>query len=844
MEELKTTIVKKSLISWIVTGNYKPKLLLLLTVFLTVFIRIIPLDMQKRIVNQAISLKAFDMLLIYCGIYLMAVILAGALKYLISYLQTVIGQQALTEMRQALYRHMLTLPLSFFRKTQPGMVVQSFASEMAVAGDFVGMAVAIPLTSVLSLIAFTVYLLFLNPLLAVVSFSIYTRSRLILPWLQKRANMENTKRVDVSRDFSGKIAEAVSGIHEIQGNAGYCVESRKFDFLALRLQKIRISWNLYRQGIKVITNFFTSFSPFVIFLLGGYLTIHGRIELGALVAFLSAQEKLFDPWRELIDVYQTYQEASVTYRRTMGYFDGIPEFSIEPEGRQPYELEGDIEVKHLSLTTDEGVQLLNDVNLTLAAGDQLALIGFSGSGKSTLANCIGQLYKYTGGHALIDNLAIAELTKRDIAHNIGLVSQTPFIFDGTIEDNLLYGCISKKGPGDDRSSGPLPGQDQMIEAIQQTGLFPDVLRFGLNSMLDTNIYADLVPKLIRIRKRLVRRLSMPLSDYVEFFDKKKYLYHSTVAKNLTFGSANLDSFKEYNLSKNEYFLQFLDGTNLIHPLMVLGIRLCKQTLDILKGLPAEAAFFEQSPIAAEDLAEYSILAELLTKKDWRQLEPYERQKLLELALHFIPGRHKMLALPGGLNQQILAARTRFRKKISKDHPNAFYFYRKLDYLFSHTILHNLFFGKMKTTSPQSQEAINEQIVQLLIEEDLLETILKIGMQFQVGTRGDKLSGGQRQKIAIARAFLKNPNILIMDEATSALDNRSQTRIQNILNTHWKGRTTLIAVIHRLDIIKDFDKIGVMKSGKIEEMGSYVELMAKKGLLYELVTGRKSTAVNP
>jgi ABC-type multidrug transport system fused ATPase/permease subunit len=84
----------------------------------------------------------------------------------------------------------------------------------------------------------------------------------------------------------------------------------------------------------------------------------------------------------------------------------------------------------------------------------------------------------------------------------------------------------------------------------------------------------------------------------------------------------------------------------------------------------------------------------------------------------------------------------------------------------------------------------------------------------------------------------------MDEATSALDNRSQTRIQNILNTHWKKRTTLIAVIHRLDIIKDFDKIGVMKSGKIEEMGSYEELMEKKGLLYELVTGRKSTAVNP
>jgi len=112
------------------------------------------------------------------------------------------------------------------------------------------------------------------------------------------------------------------------------------------------------------------------------------------------------------------------------------------------------------------------------------------------------------------------------------------------------------------------------------------------------------------------------------------------------------------------------------------------------------------------------------------------------------------------------------------------------------------------------------------------------LQFQVGSKGDRLSGGQRQKLAIARAFLKKPKILIMDEATSALDNQSQGRIQNLLDTHWKGKSTLIAVIHRLDIIKGYDKIGVMKTGKIEEMGSYNELMAKKGLLYELATGRK------
>jgi ABC-type multidrug transport system fused ATPase/permease subunit len=106
------------------------------------------------------------------------------------------------------------------------------------------------------------------------------------------------------------------------------------------------------------------------------------------------------------------------------------------------------------------------------------------------------------------------------------------------------------------------------------------------------------------------------------------------------------------------------------------------------------------------------------------------------------------------------------------------------------------------------------------------------------SKGDNLSGGQRQKLAIARIFLKNPSILIMDEATAGLDNESQARIQDLLESHWKGKSTLIAVVHRLDIIKNYDRIAVMKDGKIIEMGAYDELMDKQGVLRELVDGKK------
>jgi len=190
-----------------------------------------------------------------------------------------------------------------------------------------------------------------------------------------------------------------------------------------------------------------------------------------------------------------------------------------------------------------------------------------------------------------------------------------------------------------------------------------------------------------------------------------------------------------------------------------------------------------------------------------------------------------------LESLLLEGRALFRKKIAEDDPDVYTFYQMSEYIFSQTILSNIFFGKTTTTHTNAQERIDQSIIQLLVEEDLLEQIIEIGMRYDVGSKGDNLSGGQRQKLAIARAFLKNPRILIMDEATSALDNRSQSRILNLLETRWKKRSTLISVVHRLDTIQNFDKVAVMKAGKILEMDTYDNLMKQKGTLYELVGNR-------
>ncbi|ACL02749.1 ABC transporter related [Desulfatibacillum aliphaticivorans] len=839
MAENKKPIIQRSIYSWILPGNVKWHLLTVLCISITVAARVVPLEMQKRIINDAIALKKMDMLYIYCGIYLAAVLLATGMKFAINMLQTYIGQRALEGMRKGLYHHILTLPMSFFRKTPPGMVVTSLVTELVSSGDFVGTSIAIPVTNILTLAAFAVYLFILNPWLAIISLSIYPVVLFLVPLLQKKVNHANRQRVDATRDLSSKITETITGIHEIHGNGSYDIENKRYDSIIDKLFKIRIVWTLYKQAVNIVNNFFTNMSPFLIFLLGGYLAMSGRLELGALVAFLSAQEKLYDPWKELIAFYQVYQDAIVRYQKTMSYFDLMPEHEIVPEdGRKPYTLKGSIKAERLSFVTEEGIRLIDNINLDLKHGEHLALVGFSGSGKSTLAMCLAQLYKFTGGKATLDGKDIEKLTKSDMVNNVGLVSQSPFIFDGTIRENVIYSCEAAANIGGNMED--MPNLDQIINVLQQTGVFVDVLRFGLNTMVAPNQYPDLVTKLVDVRKKFKENFGDILDDYVEFFHPDRYLYHSSILDNLIFGAPNKESLTEDGLEENEYFHQFLQEADIFRPLASLGEQLANQTVDILGNMPADKVFFELSPLSPLELTEYKELLERTKKQRLHEMDAKDKWMFLKLGLRYIPGKHKMVSLPGMLENLILEGRAMFKDTIMEDDPQAVSFFQEDEYIYSQTILNNILFGKTTTSRPEVQDKINQSIIRFLVEEDLLETVVEIGMEFRVGTRGENMSGGQRQKIAIARTFLKAPPVLIMDEATSALDNKSQTRIQNQIDRRWKGKSTLIAVVHRLDITVNYDKIAVMKAGNIVEMGTYQELMDKKGMLYELAHGRQDS----
>jgi len=829
-------VTQKSLFSWVLERCRGLQLLLFVMILFTVFFRVFPLEMQKRIVNIAIQSRNINALLTYCGLYIGAVVMAGILKYVINVLQGYIGQKILYEMRDQLYTHILSLPLSFFRRTPPGMVISSLTSELSGPGDFLGSALAVPIINLLTLITFAAYMVYLNPLLALLSFAIYPIEILIIPVLQKRYNQMNQDRINVTRGMSNAIGEAISGMHEIHGNASYPIENQRLERFAAKLFSLRHRMNKNKFLVKFINNFFQSLGPFILFLVGGYLSIKGRLDLGALVAFLSAYEKLYDPWKELMDYYQDLQDSKVRYYQVMNYFDRSPEFQLKPEGpREPYLLRGQIDITDLEFVVDGNIRILDRISLDVQPGEQLAVVGLSGSGKSTLAMVVGQLYSYTRGHVLLDGMELKTLTKLDVSHNIGYVAQRPFIFDDTLLENVLYARKSLNLSGNDNGPG-MPDSNEVLRAIDEVGLTDDILRFGLNSMLERREQADLAQRIVGARQEFYRRWGVELAGDVEFFDVDRFLHYTNVAENISFGFPNRADWELEQLPNNRLFRKFLDEVELTVPLQDLGRQMAVETVSLLEDIQDDQFFFEMSPIPRDQFEAYSAIVERLSKGGGEQLTRKEQDAILKLALRFTSSKHKMAVLPSALERQIIEARHSFFEKIAAGDPGAFIFYHPDDYLYTHSIIENILFGHPKADRPRATEEVQKRVVDLLHEKNLFAAVMETGLSFQVGSMGDRLSGGQKQKIALARVLLKQPRILILDEATASLDNRSQTRVQELLKTELKGKSTLIAVVHRLELVKDYDQIIVMKAGKIVEMGQYEELLTRKGLFYELAHG--------
>src|SRR5436190_1581250 len=216
------------------------------------------------------------------------------------------------------------------------------------------------------------------------------------------------------------------------------------DFAHILCRIYDIRFEIYRRKFfaKFLNNFIGQLTPFFFYSLGGYLVIRGTLSFGALVAILAAYKDLASPWKELLDFYQIKENSRITYEQIVEQFQpaGMADAGLllaEPEKILP--LTGELSVANLSLAEDDRSRVVDAVSFTVKLDEHVAVIGQSGSGKSELALLLARLVRPSSGRITVGGADMAELPVAVIGRRIGYVGGMPYLFAGTLRDNLLLG---------------------------------------------------------------------------------------------------------------------------------------------------------------------------------------------------------------------------------------------------------------------------------------------------------------------------------------------------------------------------------------------------------------------
>ena len=839
------------------------------------------LDIPKRIVNQTLGaeswqfstsyefflfppvmLERLELLFALCGAFLLLVLINGGFKYYINVYKGRLGERMLRRLRYQLLTRILRFPLRHFHKVSQGELIPMVTAEIEPVGGFIGDALALPAHQGGLLITAIVFIFAQDMWMGLAAVSLYPIQGYIIPKLQRQVVQLGKIRVREVRKLSERIGEGVTGAQDIHAHDTSNYELADFAYRLGRIYDIR--YKIYRKKffVKFLNNFLGQLTPFFFFSIGGYLVIEGAFSLGSLVAVLAAYKDLGPPWKELLNYYQIMADTTVKYEQVVNQFEPegmLDESLLTTDVENPRPLEGEIVAINLGLTEDD-LNLVESVSFSLGLKKHVAIAGAGGSGKEALSLLMARLADPTSGKIRIAGQDIATLPEAVTGRRISYIGPNAFLRSTSLGDNLFYGLkhrpqvpatyddatasARRRDLAESLASGnttldlfadwtdyaalDASSAEELkaagVRALHLADLSEDVYNLGLRSVFDPVERPEITQRLLAARAALRERLADPeIADLVEPFDVEKYNHNMTLAENLLFGTPLGKFFDIENLGDNPYVESILKRTGLIEPLMLKGYEVAATMVELFSGLPPEHEFFEQfSFIGAEDLPDYGALIGRANREKLHELEEADRVKLLSLPFKLIPARHRLGIIDEEFQERLLEARAAFAANLPDRALKAVEFFHPDRYNAAATVQDNILFGKVAYGHARGDERVGRVISEVLDSLGLRADVIETGMDFQVGIGGTRLSVALRQKLALARAVLKRPDILIVSEATAALDGNVQIRIMDSLLGEFRGRS-VIWVLHRPSLGKRFDRILVMRNGRLVEQGSFTEL---------------------
>jgi putative ABC transport system ATP-binding protein len=750
--------------------------------------------------------------------------------------------------------------------------------EVEPLGGFIGEALITPLFLGGQALTAMFFILYQHWALGLIALAVVGIQAVVIPRLRKRQLVLGRERQLTARALAGRIAECVDGAAEIHANGTSNYERAE---ISARLGRIfRIRFELYQRKfmVKFLNNFLSQVTPFLFYTVGGYLVIVGRLDLGALVAVIAAYKDLPAPVKELIDWDQQRMDVEIKYQQVMEQF--TDEVVLAADVQAPLEpqkvlaqlpREGRLKAASLTLVDDAHVKLVDGVSFECALKDHVAIVSRQGGGASELAQLLARLIPPSSGSIDMGGVDITRAPEALTGRALAYVGTPAYLFPVSVRENIVYGLKSHPLRDAEYEEDVRRERDLQLKEAARTGnstldIYADwidyaaagvanaeemdarivgllhvvdleetIFELGLRSAADTSRNPRLAERLLAARAHMRERLeSLGIQDWVERFDAQKYVRNATVAENLLFGTPVGRIFDIENLAGNPYVLRVLHETGLYELMLRTGHKVAETMVELFSGLPPGHEFFAQySFIRQEDLPQFEAILKRASEVGLKELDEPERRALLALPFKLIATRHRLGLIDENFEARVVEARRHFSAHLPHELKPAIEFFDAGRYNSAATLADNILFGKIVTGQAEAGTRITALVRELLDELGLRPLVVTIGLDYPVGVGGARLPVADRQKVALVRALIKNPVLLVIDQAIGPLDPGSQARVLERVLAERKGRG-VVWVLQRADVAERFDVVLVMERGKIAEKGAFAQLKSNGGALQKLL----------
>lgn len=367
----------------------------------------------------------------FVGIY----ICSAGQRYLLSW----VGQRVLATLRQRLFRHLQELPLGYHDQHIVGVTISRVISDVAVINELLSQGLIALIGDVLVLAGIVVVMFSMSPRLALLSFLVIPLMVLATVVFARHARAAFRQTRAKVAAVVGGIAEDLSGMRVIQAFAREDNSRERFEQVNAANRDAHVAAMSLSFMFLPFVDFLSVLATAIVLWFGGRAVAQEELTLGVVVAFLAYVSRFFQPIQELSQLYTTMQAAMAGGERVLELLDTTPSIQDKPDAVELPPIKGEIRFENVSFSYRDNTPVLHDLNLTITAGQTIALVGPTGAGKTSIANLVARFYDVSEGAVRIDGYDVRDVTQRSLRQQMALVSQEPFLFSGTIAKNIAFG---------------------------------------------------------------------------------------------------------------------------------------------------------------------------------------------------------------------------------------------------------------------------------------------------------------------------------------------------------------------------------------------------------------------